>query len=161
MVEVRGVAIELQFLHPAAKLMFSQNSIAAGHTTNRAAGETPNFFFALPGAPKPFYDALSDAVVHRRADASLPARLARTYTSKGWAAAAIPPALRRYADKYADQTRVDAHFSSFVFRDKFSRVVSTMYNGQCRGVCVCVPPPRWSVCVFCDCLPARLPRVGG
>ena len=111
MVEVRGAAIEVQFLHPAAKLMFSQNSIAAGHNTNTAAGETPNFFF-MPGEPKPFYDALSDAVIGRAADASLPALLTRTYRSKGWTEAAIPPELMVYAERYADQTHVDAHFSS-------------------------------------------------
>ena len=106
MVEVRGAAIEVQFLHPAAKLMFSQNSIAAGHNTNLAAGETPNFFF-MPGEPKPFYDALSDAVIGHSVDATLPALLARTYTSKGWTEDAIPPELAQYAERYA-QTRADS-----------------------------------------------------
>ena len=121
MVEVDGAAIEVQFLHPAAKIMFSQNS-AAGHNTDRAPGETPSFFF-MPDVPKPFYNALSDAVIGRLADASLPDLLTRTYMSKGWTKAAIPPELKRYAASYS-RTNMDKHVSSTECRDEFAQLAA-------------------------------------
>lgn len=110
---VEGIGVEVQFVHPAAGIIFQDNSeknLRGDGITNLNI-EAPNFFY-MEGEPLSFYRAISEAVITAAPNAELPGLLTRTFTSKGWTEAHIDAELMRFAQVYAQQDTMDAHLAA-------------------------------------------------